>query len=109
MFWRRRQRENLEGSSELPGPLADTPYAPASQPLAETLEVEREASRAACISRVAEELKRRGEEVVELFEEISSSTGWETVMPIHLRRGGGGGFFEGLNRSLGVKKHERGA
>jgi hypothetical protein len=88
MFWRRWQRDTLEGSSELPGPLADPPHAPASQPLAETIEVERDAPRAACISRVAEELRRRGEEVVELFEEVSSSTGWETVMPIHLRRGG---------------------
>jgi hypothetical protein len=94
MFWRRRQREALEGSSERPGPLADPPQAPASQPLAETIEVERDASRAACISRVAEELRQRGEEVVELFEEISSSTGWETVMPIHLRRGGEDVFVE---------------
>src|SRR4028119_1641338 len=94
MFWRRRQRETLEGSSERPGPLADPPQAPASQPLAETIEVERDASRAACISRVAEELRQRGEEVVELFEEISSSTGWETVMPIHLRRGGEDVFVE---------------
>ena len=94
MFWRRRQRETLERGSELPGPLADPPHASASQPLAETIEVERDASRAACISRVAEELKRRGEEVVELFEEISSSTGWETVMPIHLRRGGEDVFVE---------------
>ncbi len=94
MFWRRRQRETIEGSSELPGPLADPSQAPASQPLAETIEVERDASRAACISRVAEELGRRGEEVVELFEELSSSTGWETVMPIHLRRGGEDVFVE---------------
>jgi hypothetical protein len=94
MFWRRRQRETLEGSSELPGPLADPPHSPASQPLGETIEVERDAPRAACISRVAEELRRRGEKVVELFEEISSSTGWETVMPIHLRRGGEDVFVE---------------
>lgn len=87
MFWRRRQRETPGGSTELPGPLADPPQAPPSQPLSETIEIERDASRAACISRVAEELRRRGENVVELFEEVSSSTGWETVLPIHLKRG----------------------
>src|SRR4028118_1142598 len=59
MFWRRRQRETLEGSLELPGPLADPPRAPASQPLAETIEVERDASRAACISRVAAGVRER--------------------------------------------------
>ncbi len=94
MFWRRRQRETLEGRTEFPGPLADTPQASAARPLAETIEIERDASRAACISRVAEELGRRGEEVVELFKEVSSSTGWETVMPIHLRRGGEDVFVE---------------
>lgn len=94
MFWRRRQRETIGGSSELPGPLADPAQAPALQPLAEIVEIERDASRAASISRVAEELGRRGEEVVDVFEEISSSTGWETVMPIHLRRGGEDVFVE---------------
>ncbi len=94
MFWRRRQRETLAGETEFPGPLADPPQAPPARPLAETIEVERDASRAACISRVAEELRRRGEEVVELFKEVSSSTGWETVMPIHLRRGGEDVFVE---------------
>src|SRR5919202_164933 len=79
MFWSRRRSETPGGREELPGPLADAPRSPAPRPLAETIEIERDASRAAAISRVAEELRRRGEEVVELFEEISSSTGWETV------------------------------
>lgn len=94
MFWRRRQRETLERRTELPGPLADAPQTSAARPLAEIVEVERDAPRAACISRVADELGRRGEEVVELFEEVSSSTGWETVVPIHLRRGGEDVFVE---------------
>jgi hypothetical protein len=94
MFWRRRQRETSEGRMELPGPLADSPQASAARPLAETVEVERDASRAASISRIAEELSQRGEEVVELFKEVSSSTGWEAVMPIHLWRGGEDVFVE---------------
>jgi hypothetical protein len=94
MFWRRRRSETSGGREELPGPLADAPRPPVPRPLAETIEIERDASRAAAISRVAEELRRRGEEVVELFEEISSSTGWETVMPIHLRRAGEDVFVE---------------
>jgi hypothetical protein len=94
MFWKRRQSETPEGRTEPPGPLADPPQTSAARPLAETIEIERDASRAASISRVAEELGRRGEEVVELFEEISSSTGWEAVMPIHLRRGGEDVFVE---------------
>ncbi len=94
MFWRRRQRETPEERTEFPGPLADPSQASPAQPLAETIEIERDASRAACISRVAEELGRRGEEVVELFKEVSSSSGWEAVMPIHLRRGGEDVFVE---------------
>ena len=83
-----------EGGTELPGPLADSPQSSAARPLSETVEIERDASRAASISRIAEELNQRGEEVVELFKEVSSSTGWETVMPIHLRRGGEDVFVE---------------
>jgi hypothetical protein len=94
MFWKRRQRETPEVRTERPGPLADSPQTSTARPLAETIEIERDASRAASISRVADELKQRGEEVVELFKEVSSSTGWETVMPIHLRRGGEDIFVE---------------
>lgn len=43
--------------------------------------------RAASISRIAEELGRRGEEIVELFKEVVSPTGARAVFPIHLRRG----------------------
>jgi hypothetical protein len=59
----------------------------------ETIELERGASRAASISRVAEGLRRRGEEVVELFKVVSSPVG-QAVMPIHLRRGEDDVFVE---------------
>ena len=94
MFWRRRTRktpesETLRARPRAAGPLADR----AEGPLAETVKLERGLSRAAAISRVAEELRRRGEEVVELFKEVSSPTG-QAVLPIYLRRGGEDVFIE---------------
>jgi len=49
--------------------------------------------RAVSISRNAEELRWRGEEVVELFKEVASSVG-RAVLPIHLKRGGENLFVE---------------
>jgi hypothetical protein len=93
MFWRRRERETPAARTKVSGPLADPPQDPAARPLAETIELEQGASRAASISRIAEELGRRGEEVVELFKEVVSSAG-RVVLPIHLRRGGEDVFVE---------------
>jgi hypothetical protein len=93
MFWRRRERETPGERAKVSGPLADPPQDPAARPLAETIELEQGASRAASISRIAEELGKRGEEVVELFKEIVSSGG-RAVLPIHLRRGGEDVFIE---------------
>src|SRR4051794_7307582 len=93
MFWRRRERETPGERAKVSGPLADPLQDPAAQPLAETIELEQGASRAASISRIAEELGKRGEEVVELFKEIVSSGG-RAVLPIHLRRGGEDVFIE---------------
>jgi hypothetical protein len=92
MFWRRRDRESSEGS-RLSGPLAAPPQGGVDRPLEETIELERGAPRAASISRIAEELGRRGEEVVELFREIFSPAG-RAVLPIHFRRGGEDVFVE---------------
>src|SRR5215212_1743138 len=50
--------------------------------------------RPASISRVAEELGRRGEEVVELFKEVVSPAGGRAVLPLYLRRGGEDTFVE---------------
>lgn len=91
MFWRRRKRKAPEGETlrarpRVAGPLADRAGDSAERPLAETIKLERGLSRAAAISRAAEELRRRGEEVVELFKEVSSPTG-QAVLPIYLRRG----------------------
>jgi len=59
----------------------------------ETIEIERGASRAAAISQAAEELVRRGEEIVEIFVVVASPAG-RAIMPIHLRRGGEDVFVE---------------
>lgn len=93
VFWKRPERETLGEWPEAPGPFAVSSEAPAPRPLIETVKLERGASRAATISRVAEELRWRGEEVLEIFEEISSPVG-QAVLPIHLRRDGGDVFFE---------------
>lgn len=86
MFWRRRQRETSGERTRGSGPLAESPRGQADRPLEETIELERGAPRAASISRIAEELGRRGEEIVELFREVFSPAG-RAVLPIHLRRG----------------------
>src|SRR5215217_5281216 len=75
MFWRRRGREVYEERQRVSGPLADPVEPPAARPLSETIEIEPGAPRPASISRVAEELGRRGEEVVELFKEVVSPAG----------------------------------
>ncbi len=98
MFWRRRERkapesDTLSGRPRAAGPLADRAGDSVARPQVETIKLERGLSRAAAISRVAEELRRRGEEVVELFKEISSPKG-QAVLPIYLRRGGGDVFVE---------------
>lgn len=98
MFWRRRERrtpesEMLGRSSRGANPLADWPEGSAEVPLTQTVSLERGLSRAAAISRVAEELRRRGEDVLELFKEVSSPTG-QAVLPIYLRRGGENMFVE---------------
>ena len=85
MFWKRREREIPGELAKVPGPLADSTEIPASRPLAETIQLERGTSRAASISRVAEELRRRGEEIVELFK-VVTSPGGRAILPIHLRR-----------------------
>lgn len=95
MFWKRRERktperEMLGARPRVAGPLANRAEA---RSLAETIRLERGLSRAVAISRVAEELRRRGEDVVELFKEISSPAG-RAVVPIHLRHGGADVFVE---------------
>ena len=92
MFWRGRDRETSEGSS-FSGSLTDAPQDRIDRPLEETIQLERGAPRAASISRIAEELGRRGEEVVELFREVFSPAG-RAVLPIHFRRGGEDVFVE---------------
>lgn len=93
VFWKRREREAALGLPKVSGPLSDSLEGPAMQPLAETIEIERDVPRAAAISRIAEELRRRDEEVVEIFKVISSRAG-QAVLPIHLRRGGKDVFVE---------------
>jgi len=98
MFWRRRGRDAYEERTRVSGPLADPPEdpaeSPAVRPLSETIEIEPGAPRAASISRVAEELGRRGEEVVELFKEVVSPAGGRAVLPLYLRRDGEETFLE---------------
>ena len=93
MFRKRREREMLEGWSGDPSTSAGSPEALAERPLTETIEIERDAWRAASISRVAERLRRHGEEIVELFKVVASPEG-QAVIPIHLRRGGEDVFVE---------------
>ncbi len=93
VFWKRREREMLRERFEAPGPFADSPGALAARSLVETIEVKRGVSRAASISRAAEELRRRGEEVVEIFKQVTSPAG-RAVLPIHLRHAGEDVFIE---------------
>lgn len=88
VFWKRPEREILRGRPEAPGPFADSPEDPP-----QSIQLEPGVSRAASISRTAEGLRRRGEEVVEIFEEVSSPNG-RAVLPIHVRRDGEDVFFE---------------
>jgi hypothetical protein len=75
MFWRRRERETPGEQTRASGPLAEPQETSTSGPTTQAIELERDAPRAASITRVAEELRRRGEEVVELFKEVSSPAG----------------------------------
>src|SRR5918993_5788663 len=102
MFWRRRGREVYEERTRVSGPLADPAESPAARPLSETMVIEPGVARAASISRVAEELGQRGEEVVELFKEVVSPTGGRAVLPLYLRRGGGDMFVRGANGAGGM-------
>ncbi len=87
MFWRRREQGTSGVRTRVSGPLAEPGRAQSDPPPLRTIELERGAPRAASISRIAEELGRRGEEIVELFKEVVSPTGARAVFPIHLRRG----------------------
>lgn len=93
MFWRRRERETSGVRTRVSGPLAETPQDRADRSALEDIKLERDAPRGASISRIAEELGRRGEEIVELFKEVVSPAG-RTVLPIRLRRGGEDVFVE---------------
>ena len=105
MFWRRRERETPAERTRVSGPLADPPGDPAARPLAESIELEPGASRAASISRIAEELGQRGEEIVELFKEVVSPAG-RAVLPIHLRSGEEDVFVEVENGPWDKKTSE---
>jgi hypothetical protein len=93
VFWKRREREMPGEWLGAFGPLPGSPETLMTRPLAEAVEIERGVSRAVSISRVAEELRRRGEEVVEIFETVTSPVG-RAVLPIHLRRDGEDVFIE---------------
>jgi hypothetical protein len=93
VFWKRREREMLGGWPSVFVSPTDSSEALMTQSLADTIEIERGASRVAAISQVAAELRRRGEEIVEIFEVVTSPAG-QAVMPIHLRRAGGDVFVE---------------
>lgn len=93
MFWRRRERETSGVRTRVSGPLAETSQDRAGRATLEDIELERDAPRAASISRIAEELGRGGEEIVALFKEVVSPAG-RTVLPLHLRRGGEDVFVE---------------
>lgn len=87
MFWRRREQGTSGVKTRVSGPLAEPGRDQPDLPPLQTIKLERGAPRAASISRIAEELGRRGEEIVELFKEVVSPTGARSVLPIHLRRG----------------------
>jgi hypothetical protein len=76
----------MPGWPEAFGSLADPPETPARVPLAESIEIGRGASWTVAISLVIEELRRRGEKVVEVLGMVTAPAG-QAVMPIHLRRG----------------------
>src|ERR671917_266235 len=70
MFWRRREREAYEERTRVSGPLADSTDAPTVRHLSDIIKIERDAPRAASISRVAEELGRRGAEYPDATFEV---------------------------------------
>jgi hypothetical protein len=88
MFWKRLEQDDSgegtgEDASHAPEPEArDEPRS-----AFEGIEVSREVGRPAAILRVADELERRGLEVVELFEEFEVA-GRREFVPIHARSGG---------------------
>lgn len=88
------QRHEAEEAEEAgPDAAVGVDYAEAG-PMADEIHIERDAPRAAAISRAAEDLNERGERVVELFEEVESPGG-RAVMQIHARRrDGSDAFFE---------------
>ncbi len=93
VFWKRREREMLgEWPSVFVSP-TDSSEALMPRSLAETIKIERGASRVTAISQVAAELRRRGEEIAEILEAVASPGG-QVVMPIHLRRAGEDVFVE---------------
>ena len=87
-FWKRRRRDEAEDKPH-PAPLA-MPSQPRGEsgllaPATQTVRLERDEPRPAAIQRLTEELQRRGERVVALFEEVTSPRG-RAVLPIRLRR-----------------------
>ena len=123
-FWKRRGRgETEERPSNASAPLAAAPKprrresgaaVSPGEPVAGTVELQRDEPRPAAIRRAAEELEARGERLVGLFEEISSPRG-RAVLPIRLGREPGQDLFvevmtapwdkravEGLLRSAAV-------
>ena len=93
MFSRRHKRETPGEGPEASGPLAEPSEAQAAPFPRQIIQLERGAPRAASITQVAEELRRRGEEVIELFKEVTSPAG-QAVLPIYLRRDGEEVFIE---------------
>lgn len=93
MFWKRRERETFGGWPVVNSPLAEPSEPAAARPLTQTIEIERDVPRAVSIYRAAEELKWRGEEIVELFKEVVSPVG-RAVLPIHLKHDGENVFVE---------------
>jgi len=85
--------EAEEAEEARPDAAEGVDYAEAG-PVADEIHIERDAPRAAAISRAAEDLNERGERVIELFEEVESPGG-RAVMQIHARRrDGNDAFFE---------------
>jgi hypothetical protein len=81
VFWKKG------GDSETEGAPAGPEAAPGP------IEIERDAPRPPTILKVAGELERRGNEILELFKEVSSPAG-TVVLPIHLRQDGEEFFVE---------------
>ena len=82
IFRKRGGRASLEGYPKTsflhhpnPSRARTVPPAPPTRPLSKMVRLERGAPRAVSIFRVAEELRCRGEEVVELFEKVSPALG----------------------------------